>query len=326
MDSLTQAALGAAIGEALLGKKLGHKAALAGAVIATIPDLDVLLLPLYNDLDRISIHRGYSHSILFTVLGAFLFAYILNRIKWTKTASYWKLWLFSFLALFTHVLLDTFTSYGTQLFLPITDWRVSFDSISIVDPVYTLPLLIGLIVSLFIYKKKHKRRNLPNTLGLIISSVYLLFTLANKQHIQNVMYDQLESQGISHYRLLTVPVAIGNTAWYGVAKDDKQLHIGRYSLLEKNPIDFESFDINDQLLEELDPYLVDRLKWFAQGFYTVAEYEGKIRLYNMQCDMQGVRSFGDYKAPTAFYYEIEPLESGEFRLDSGMHSSDVADE
>ena len=77
--------------------------------------------------------------------------------------------------------------------------------------------------------------------------------------------------------------------------------------------------INDHLLTGLDARLVDRMKWFAQGFYTVAERDGKIRIYNMQCDMQGVRSFGDYKAPTAFYFEITPHPNGSYNLDSGMH-------
>ena len=61
----------------------------------------------------------------------------------------------------------------------------------------------------------------------------------------------------------------------------------------------------------------DQLKWFAQGYYTVAEHEGRIRLYNMQCDIQGIRTFGNYKAPTAFYYEITPKSNGEYELDVG---------
>lgn len=321
MDSLTQATLGAAIGEAVLGKKIGHKAAIFGAIIGTVPDLDVLLIPFFNEFQKISIHRGYSHSILFCLLGAFLFAYILNRIKWTKEISFRKLWIFSFLVLFTHVLLDAFTSFGTQLLLPFTDWRVSFDSISIIDPVYTLPLLVGLMMSLFFYKKKHKRRSLPNSLGLIFSSLYLLFTLANKQHIQNVFYDQLEQQNIASFRLLTVPVAIGNSTWFGVAKGKEHLYIGKYSELKQNKIEFHSFPINDHLLDGLDKRLVDKMKWFAQGFYTVAEKGGKIRIYNMQCDMQGVREFGGYKAPTAFYFEITPHSEGGYELSSGMHQN-----
>lgn len=319
MDSLTQAALGAAIGEAVLGKKIGNKAPILGAIIATIPDLDVLFVPFFDEIQKISLHRGYSHSILFCLLGAFLFAYILSKINWAKEVAITKLWLFSFLALFTHVLLDAFTTYGTQLFLPFTDWRVSFDSINIVDPVYTLPLIIGVLGSVFYYKKTDKKQRLPNTIGLIVSSLYLLFTLANKQHIEQVFYSQLEEQNIPSFRLLTVPVKVGNVVWYGVAKDKTHLHIGQYSRLKKNTIEFHSFPINNQLLDGLDKHLVDKMKWFAQGFYTVAKKGDKIRIYNMQCDMQGVRVFGGYKAPTAFYFEITAHENGNYELSSGMH-------
>ncbi len=323
MDSITQAVLGAAVGEAVLGKKLGGKAAIFGAVIGTVPDLDVLLLPFYDGLERISIHRGYSHSILFSLLGAFLFAYILSKIKWTKEVPFRRLWLFSFLDLITHILLDAFTSFGTQLFLPLTDWRVSFDSISIIDPVYTVPLIVGTLFSVFYYQKTAKRRGFPNAVGLIASTLYLLFTLANKQHIENVFQTQLEEQNTPYFRLLTVPVAVGNGTWYGVAKDANSLYIGKYSEWKGNQIEFHSFPINDQLLDGLDGRLVDRMKWFAQGFYTVAEKDGKIRIYNMQCDMQGIRYFGDYKAPTAFYFEITPLGNGAYQLSSGMHPREV---
>lgn len=322
MDSLTQAVLGAAVGQGILGKKLGRKAGIAGAIIATIPDLDVLISPFFDAFERISIHRGYSHSIMFCILGAFIAAYIMDRIKWTKVASFWQLWLFAFLALFTHVLLDAFTSYGTQLLLPFTDWRVSLDSISIIDPVYTVPLLIGTITSMFIIRRDHPRRGLPNTLGLILSSVYLIFTLANKQHIESVMADQLQEQSTPYYQMLTVPVSIGNTEWYGVVKDDSLLYIGKYSILKKNKIDFTAFPINKHLLNKMEAKVAERLTWFAQDFYTVAEYDGKIRIYNMQCDMQGVRHFGDYVAPTAFYYEYSLGTDGAYQLASGMHPAE----
>ena len=319
MDSLTQATLGAAVGEAILGKKIGRSAAAIGAVIGTIPDLDILLVPFFNEFQQISIHRGYSHSVLFCLLGAFLFTYFLRKLKYTKTISFRRLWFFSFLALFTHILLDAFTTYGTQLLLPFTDWRVSFDSISIIDPFYTLPLMIGLLISIFYYENTDKYRGLPNNLGLIISSVYLIFTLANKEHIETIFANQLEEQNIPSFRLLTVPVGIGNVEWYGVVKDKTDLYIGKYAMLKKNKIEFHSFPINDHILDNVNEQLANRLKWFAQGFYTVAEVNGTIRVYNMQCDMQGIRYFGDYKAPTAFYYEITLKPDGTYDLASGMH-------
>jgi len=322
MDSITQAALGAAIGEATLGRKIGSKGAIIGAMVATIPDLDVLLTPFFSVLEKISIHRGYSHSIIFCLLVATVLALFMRKLKWTNAISTRRLWLFNFLALFTHVLLDAFTTYGTQIFLPFADWRVSFDSINIIDPVYTIPLILGTTLSVFLYKKDAIKRNLPNQLGLLISTIYLIFTLANKQHIQNVFADNLQVYNKPYFKMLTVPVKIGNLTWYGVAKDASHLHIGKYSMIDQNDIEFYSFPINDYLLDGLDTELVDRLKWFAQGFYTVAEHNGKIRVYNMQCDMQGVRTFGDFKAPTAFYYEITLKEDGEYDLKVGMQKAD----
>ncbi|NND77024.1 MAG: metal-dependent hydrolase [Flavobacteriales bacterium] len=319
MDSLTQAVLGAAIGEAILGQRLGAKAAITGAILATIPDLDVILVPFYDELQKISIHRGYSHSILFSLIMASVAAFVLSKFKWAKAIPIPKLWLFSWLAFFTHIILDAFTSYGTQLFLPFTDWRVSFDSINIIDPVYTLPLLLGVLGSTVIFKKENKKRGIINKIGLIISSIYLIFTLGNKQNIEQIFQSQLEEKNLPYFRLLTVPVKVGSINWYGVARDGENLHIGKYSLWDDDEIIFHTFPINESLLKGLDEELVDRMKWFSQGFYTVAESEGKIRIYNMQCDMQGIREFGEYKAPTAFYFEIDPHNDGSFDLSSGMH-------
>lgn len=327
MDSLTQATLGAAIGQAVLGKKIGYKTStVLGAIIGTVPDLDVVFVPFFSALQRISLHRGLSHSLIFCLLGAFLFALILKKMKWTHQIRYIILWVFSFLALFTHVLLDSFTTYGTQLFLPFSNLRVSFDSIGIIDPAYTLPLFVGVILSFILFKRGKKKPNLPNTIGLIVSTIYLLFTLTNKQHINHVFHAQMDDQNINSQKLLTVPVKLGNVMWYGVAKDDHELHIGLYSILKRNKIEFHSFPIHDELLSGLDENLVEKMKWFAQDFYTVAEHDGKIRIYNLQCDMQGIREIEDYKAPTAFYFEIAPgTETKTYQLSSGMHHIDNED-
>jgi len=321
MDSITQATLGAAIGQALLGKKIGGKAAVLGAIVATIPDLDVVLLPLYDSLERISIHRGFSHSILFSILGALLLTYILTRIKWANQISIKRFFIFNWLALFTHILLDAFTAYGTQVFLPFSDNRVSFDSINIVDPVYTIPLIVGLVITVY-HQSKNKKWSRANYIGLIISSVYLLFTLVNKQFVSNAIQSELVASHITYDEMKTIPVGVGSINWYGVAKNKDTLYIGKYSRYKNEAVDFHSFPINNHLLAGVNPKLSERLKWFSQDFYTVAEQDGKVRLYNLQCDMQGVRTYGNYKAPTAFYFEIEPHSDGTFILTTGMHKTE----
>lgn len=319
MDSLTQATLGAVIGEAVLGREVGNKGAILGAAIATIPDLDVLLTPFFTELEKISIHRGYSHSILFALLGAFVIAYVMSQVQWLGNIHKWKLWFLSFLALFTHILLDAFTNYGTQLFLPFNEHRVSFDSINIIDPFYTIPLLGGLLISLFRFQPTARYRPIPNLIGLVISSTYLIFTLANKQQIEHVFEHSLKQHHIAYNDLLTVPVGVGNMRWYGVAKTKEDLFIGQYSQLYPGRVEFEQFPINDHLLNSINHHLVDRMRWFSKGFYTVAEKDGVLRIYNMQCDMQGIRQYGDYKAPTAFYFEVDPTLPEGRQLSTGMH-------
>jgi inner membrane protein len=306
MDSITQGVLGAAIGEALLGKKTGNKGAIIGAILATVPDLDVLLHLFYDKFDMLSIHRGYSHSILFSFIGSLLFAFLLSKTKWTQDIPFKRLLLFSWLCLFTHMLLDTFTAYGTQLFLPFSESRVGFDSINVVDPVYTIPLIIGLVFSLWIYNYS-PNRSAYNHYGIIISSLYLIFTLVHKQRVVAEISKRMVKENIEYHSLLTMPVGIANVHWYGVAKGQENIYMLKYAMLStiNNPI--EVFPINEHYLHQIDEDVADKMRWFAKGFYTVENVNEKIRIYNLQVDMRGIVKSGDRKAPTAGYFEISNI-------------------
>jgi inner membrane protein len=321
MDSITQAALGAAIGESILGSKLKGKGAIIGALVATIPDLDVALYLFYDSYEMLSIHRGFSHSILFSVLCSFLIVYLIQRFKWGKEISYIRLWMFTWLTLITHMLLDAFTSYGTQLFLPFSNARVSWDSINVVDPVYTLPLIIGVLLSVYVFNKSPLRSR-PNTIGIIISTIYLLTTIGVKNHVDNYFKNELTSNNIQYKTLMTMPVGIANINWYGVAKTSDSLYIRKYSLFSKKEESlFESFPINDNLLNTLNSEVADKMRWFAKGNYTVLKDGSKIRIYNLQVDMRGVVKDEENKFPTKGYFEITPLDNNDFDFSSGAHQS-----
>ncbi|MDB4728225.1 metal-dependent hydrolase [Saprospiraceae bacterium] len=303
MDSLTQGVLGAAIGEAILGEKMGNKGALVGAIVATIPDLDVILYLFYDQFEMLSIHRGFSHSIVFSTLGAFLIAFILSKIKWFYNIKFRIQLLFSWLALFTHILLDTFTAYGTQLLLPFSDVRLGFDSINVVDPIYTVPLIIGLLLSLWINRSKPSRSKF-NKWGLIISSVYLIFTLLNKENVKSKFTKQLLNQNIEYSSLLTMPVGIANVNWYGVAKGNDSLYMQKYSIISGFEDTFQAFPINESYLNEIDNDIAEKMRWFAKGFYSVEKEKEKIRIYNLQVDMRGIVTVENKKAPTIGYFEV----------------------
>jgi inner membrane protein len=298
MDSITQAVLGAAIGQAMLGNKMQNKGFILGAIIATIPDLDVFLYFILDSYKMLSIHRGISHSILFSLIGALLIAYLLTKWKRAKVYSFKHLFIFSWLCLFTHTLLDAFTAYGTQLFLPFSNYRVGFDSINVIDPLYTMPLIIGLVLTL--WKKKSKF----NHFGLLISSCFLMFTLINKQYVKNELSSIFLSNNVEYNSLLTMPVGIANINWYGVAKSKDSLYLRKYSILNSNDFEINSFPINEKYLSEIDEDVAKTMRWFAKDFYTVEKVNGKIRIYNLQVDMRGVIKAENHLAPTVGYFEI----------------------
>ena len=157
MDSLTQIVLGASVAEASLGKKIGNKAIVLGAIAGTIPDLDIVTRFFVDDLSASVMHRGFSHSLIFPFIAAPILAWILKKIysKYSNVSFYDWLKMF-FLAIITHPLLDAQTTWGTQLFWPF-EWRVAIENIFIIDPFYTLPFNIFNIDSLsrqLVKKKK----------------------------------------------------------------------------------------------------------------------------------------------------------------------------
>lgn len=272
MDSLTQIALGAAVGEAVLGKEEGNKAMLWGAIAGTIPDLDILIYPFVTEVQELAIHRGLSHSILFAVLAPIPMGHLMTKVY--KNASHWTKWAWLFFwAFFTHSLLDCFTNYGTQIFYPFSSVPVSFDTIFIIDLLYTIPLIVGLIVAVVSGRKSARLRRRANYIGLAVSTLYLLFTLVNKQFITDVFEEALQSQQISYEQLFSNPSPFNNVMWYAVADDGEQLWLGTYSWFDENRnVSFKPVPKNTNLIEPfMDQLPIKRLLWFSKGYFTVEQ-------------------------------------------------------
>lgn len=277
MDSLTQFTLGAAVGELVLGKKAGRKAALWGGFVGTLPDLDVLADPFLSEIQALSFHRGISHSLLFTVLAAPLLGSMISRIHQTPNVT-WRAWSqLVFWCLFTHIILDCFTTYGTQIFQPFSDYRVILGSIFIIDPLYTVPLLMGLVVALWVRQTSDLRR-IANFLGLGVSSLYLLFTFTNKLYVEEVFKDALQVQKYHYQQLFTYPTAFNNLLWVGLAANPQGIWVGHYSLLDaESNINFRYVPRNRALLGDLaDDPVVRRLSWFSNELYTVSKRNGVV--------------------------------------------------
>ncbi|MCB9232431.1 MAG: metal-dependent hydrolase [Bacteroidia bacterium] len=273
MDSLTQIVLGAATGEVVLGRKIGNKAMLWGAIAGTIPDLDVIPSMFLDTVSGLEIHRGFSHSILFDVLFAPVFGWLVWKLYKGKGAT-WRDWsLLFFWGLFTHPLLDCFTTWGTQLFWPLA-YRVAFHNIFVVDPGYTLPFLICCIIVLFL-KRESPRRRLVNWIGIGLSSAYMIFTLGVKFHMNQVFTQSMEKQGIVWERYSTRPAPLTTILWTVNAETRDGFQIGYHSLLDhSSDVQFAYVAKNHELLDPIrDEDQVQRLIALTTGFFTVEHPE-----------------------------------------------------
>ncbi len=164
---MTQIALGATIGEAAFRKNLGGKAPVVGGLCGLLPDLDLFVAG--DDFARMVTHRGSSHSLLVLPLVALLVGWLAWR--WAKKQGRYRDWVhLCFWGLITHPLLDVFTTYGTQLLAPFDRTRFAIDGASIIDPLYSLPLLLTCALAA---RSNRARARKVARVALVISTLYL---------------------------------------------------------------------------------------------------------------------------------------------------------
>ena len=387
MDSVSQITLGAAIGEIVLGRKLGNKAMFWGAVGGTIPDLDIITKPFFTEIQSLAFHRGISHSILFAVLFGLGFGWLIHRLYEGQYATSffrailslfiscipisiiyfifgndwhpnvvaalaivvagvvytilsrrsdkmvevvddnpslrsWQ-WMF-FLAFFTHAILDTFTMYGTQLFLPFSNYRAAIASISVADPLfYTIPFIICLVVASR-YKRKNTKRRGWAIAGLVLSCTYLLFTLWNKNNVSSVFESQMKEQGITYTRFVTGPTIFNNFLWNMTADSDDAYYIGQYSVFDTSPIEFVRIEKQHDLLANSDnDETINTLRWFSNDYYSVIRrQDGYLQINDMRYGtFMGTGEENDF----IFRFVVEAQKDGRYEMLKSLGGPDEED-
>lgn len=293
MDSVTQALLGASIGEAGWRRNLGGKAVLAGALLGTLPDLDVIA-GLAGEWANLVHHRGVSHSLFFAPvlclpLGAALHA-------WAKKGSRAQWIHLVFWVLITHPLLDSFTAYGTQLFAPFSNHRTAWDGIAIIDPLYTLPLVAGLIIA-GLSRRKAEVGMVAAWCALGLSTAYLGFGFGQSRQANQAATVALEEYGFEAEEVRTVPT-IGNVfAWRMVARDaEDRIALSMFSTRNANS------GLRLQILERPDTPLINAAladergqiaRWFAMDMISYRLEQGEGGQQILWCDDQ---RYGLYSA------------------------------
>lgn len=286
MDSVSQLALGAAVGVAVMGRRTAlWKAAAWGAVAGTLPDLDVLI-DHGNPVHNMVLHRAETHAPFWLTLFSLPFAAAIARLhgEWAQCKRWW---LAMWLALVTHPLLDTMTVYGTQIGLPFTDRPYGVASVFIIDPLYTLPLLVGTALAL-------ARGSLrANAAGLALSTAYLGWGVAAQMHVQRLAVDALAAQGLVAERVLVTPSAFNSIAWRVVAMQRDHYFEGFYSLLDAKPtVRFDRFERGATLEPELrgiDGF--ERIARFSKGFYALRQDGTRVVVADLRMGQEPAYTF-----------------------------------
>lgn len=284
MDSITQAALGAALGGAVLGRRLGRGALLGGAVLGTLPDLDSFLD--YGDaVSNFTQHRGFSHSLLVLVLLAPALAWLLHR--WRPTIPLQQWCFFTGLILLTHPLLDSFTTYGTQIFWPFAG-PVSLGSIFIIDPLYTLPLLISCGIVLW---RPQALRALG--VGLAMSSAYLGWSLVGQQMITDRVLPTLAAHGVEDAPRLVQPMPFSTLLWrVTVLGENDRYEIVTGFLDRGAPPQVETYPRNSELQSVARTLPQgERLIWFTDGFLRYSDKSGTLVATDVRLGLPGSYPF-----------------------------------
>ncbi|MBE0642817.1 MAG: metal-dependent hydrolase [Bacteroidetes bacterium] len=285
MDYFTQAVLGAAVGQATMHRDIGNKAVLWGVLGGVLPDLDMLVNPLFDPVTQLTWHRSVTHGILFAVIASLLLGWLIARVH-SGQITFEKTTIFALLALGTHMLIDLFTTYGTQVLAPFSDHAFSFNTLFIIDPLYTLPLLIFLLLSLLPGETRAKL--FRNAIGLTLSSAYVLVALLLKFSTLTSFEREIERQHIPAQRVTTSATPFNTMLWRCVAETADGYFIGYRSVFdEQHEVSFWYVPRNGQLLEAIkDQRAVETLKWFSDGWYSVSKDEQGLQFNDLR--------FGEY--------------------------------
>lgn len=293
MDSVSQAALGAAVCLAVAGRPAAYRrAAWWGAGLGTLPDLDVVI-PYADAIESMVFHRGESHAFFFQALAAPVFAWFIrwfHRRSDVPAGGFARWMLAVFLVFSTHALLDAFTIYGTQLALPFSNHAFQIGSVFIIDPLYTLPLLLGLWLSL----RKTAPRSWGNALGLLLSTAYLGWGLAAQSWVEGQVRHGLAAQGVpANAPVLVNPMPFQSLVWRVVVLHPTgQFREGVVSLLDPpsdaRPVQLKSLPRGDDLLARYQAHPgVVHLQRFAQGFVAMKETGGRLELIDLRMGREG---------------------------------------
>lgn len=272
MDILTQGLLGGVLAQTVANKKETKLATLVGILAGLIADADIFIASSSDPLLNIEFHRHFTHSLFFIPFGAA----IAMAILWPflhKKLSNTRLYLYSLLGYSLSGFLDACTSYGTHLLWPLSNERIAFNIISIIDPIFTFILLATLVYSLRVKRKKIAQ------IGLFLSFSYMFLGFIQHQRAQSVADELVKSRGHKISQHVVKPTVANNLLWRSVYIANNRIYVDaiRLGVFSENKVfigeSAEIFNVNKYLSKtELTSVLfkdIQRFTKFSNGYVAI---------------------------------------------------------
>lgn len=221
MDPFTQGVFGSLFAQAGARGKHLRPAAAVGFVAGMAPDLDVLIRSSTDSLLAIEYHRHFTHALAFMPAGAMLVALVVWPLvhRWRPGVKFARVYLWALLGVGSHGLLDAMTSYGTRLLWPFSDARIAWNIISVIDPLFTLPLIVLLGSAMWRQSRRGAR------LAAVWAVFYLAVGLLQQHRAESIVAHWAEDAGIAAARVLAKPSFANLILWRGLVDDGEYMHL-----------------------------------------------------------------------------------------------------
>lgn len=270
MDIITQGLLGSTAAQAGYGDKIGRKSAVYGFIIGLLPDFDIIA-GLFGPWASVKYHRGPTHSFFLLTLLAVPIGILCKKLSRSDLEN--KHWIgMAFLSLITHPIIDWFTAYGTSLLWPFSDRRLAADALSIIDPVYSLPLLIATLAGIFMFTTPLRLKKLA-VFSLIITTLYAGYGYYNSQKMVSLGNKIFRANGFEPVETRANPTFMNISVFRVVARDNENRFMVTYlKTSSKNPLTplqlLES-DRDEYAQKAMQHEHAQLFKWFAMNMLQI---------------------------------------------------------
>ena len=279
MDPLTQGIVATTASQSVSNKEKLLIASILGFLSGLAPDIDIFIRSTDDPLLFLEFHRQFTHSLLFIPLGGLVCSSVFYFIFAKKfNFTFKETYIYSTIGYATHGVIDSFTTYGTQLLWPFTDERFAWNTVSVIDPLFTLPVIFFCLLTLI------KRNNKYSFYAITWMLIYQLAGFVQKDRAESIIYEYAKLKGHDINQIEAKPSFANIVVWKVIYSDDTNYYVNAIKLGMSHKIypgemikkleirnDFKWLDPNTQQAKD-----VERFRWFSNNYLGLADNDNNI--------------------------------------------------